>query len=86
MNHKKQLNLTVDFSSVQDLTEILIDMHTQLLSGKAYHRERLYDNKTKINRIADYEFTVTPHIKNHPYREEKINGVWCCVYTSKMNF
>ena len=73
---EKYISIEVQYIDKKELKGILRTIEIQLKNGKNFNREKYG--------TSFYQFRKTL-IELPDYKEEKINGVWCQVYQSRIN-
>jgi hypothetical protein len=73
---KKVLNISLEYSDMDEVQMALFQMQSAIRGGKKY------DRVTYHSSIIEW---ATMKVSDIHYREEVINGEWCRVYQSKIN-
>lgn len=73
---KKVLNISLEYSDMDEVQMALFQMQSAIKGGKKY------DRVTYHSSIIEWG---TMNLSDMEYREEVINGKWCRVYQSKIN-
>ena len=77
MSKVKKLKLEIDFVNISCLDDVFSEIKQNLMAGEKSFKQTIGDTKFKGK---------LEHVISKNYREEQINGVWCLVFQSKMNF
>lgn len=87
MSIRKKLNIEISFVDNHKNTKrsILLDILSKI--SEDILDDHLIYNKDQIKSSELYNCVYEYKLEDceKPYREELINGKWCCIYKSKMN-
>jgi len=73
---EKRITIEIEYTDTQALKDVFDKINSDLLTGKTFDRMAFGSSMYQYRKTL----SVLP-----TYREEKINGVWCMVYQSKIN-